>query len=341
MRHVAAAAGVLMAFMALGCALGGPGPAPAETPTPAPSAPPGARWEVIASPAIKMEALDFVNAQDAWAVGDSNDVLRSSDGGLTWAAPQALPSSFNPNVSYFESVSFVDPRFGFLGGSYGVFKTTDGGASWARVQPFDHANGPPPVDQRAFVRFRDYEHGVVVWQGQLHRTTDGGATWTASPLGAGTFRRLGMVGSEFAVLTDAKLWVSKPDAGWGEIPLPTGFDEGRHNPAYADFCFLDAQNGWVSGNKRLSRTTDGGVTWTPLAGVGEVERLFFLDAARGWILNRREWKATRTGGATWVDVPYQAYGGDSRNVPWGIEAANPDHVFVFTGTGVLRRWIAP
>lgn len=328
----------------LGCEVGAPRPAPLPTPSPTPTPAPGTRWRPLGNPGNGVAAVQFVNPQVAWAVGGSNLVRRSEDGGQTWAAPKALPSSFNPNVSAFGTVSFVDPRLGFLGGSYGVFKTEDGGESWSRVQPFDHDNGPPPADQQAYVKFRDHQHGVVYWRGQLHRTMDGGATWQASPIGEGGFRALGMIGNEFAVLTDATLWKSKPDGSWGEVALPVAFKPGLHNDPNGAFHFLDDQHGWVFHDGTLYRTVDGGRAWieqTPDHRGGEGAIVRFIDPARGWVLGKGYFKATRTGGATWADVPYGGNLHQERDRPAGMQILDAAHVYLYGGTVGLSQWEAP
>lgn len=345
MNHVKAAC-ALACLLALGlpaCELPGARPEPTPSPSPSPTPAPGTRWEPLGSPG-EIADLQFVSAQVAWAAGGGGLIRKSEDGGRTWAAPKAEPSTFNRNVSDFATVSFVDPRFGFLGGSFGLFKTEDGGDSWTPVAPFFHDNGPPPYGNQVLVRFRDYEHGVVVHGGELHRTTDGGKTWAKTPLGLGAYRAIGMIGAEFAVLTDANLWVSKPDGGWGEILLPTAYKEGLHNDPYGAFHFLDAQHGWVFHKGTLHRTVDGGENWTEQVpdhrgGEGSVVR--FIDPARGWVIGKGYFKATRTGGATWEDVPHLQNFHQDRDRSRGIQILDAANVYVYGGSWGLRRWVAP
>lgn len=162
MKRTFWAAGAAIALGLAACDLGDrtrPEPTPSPTATPAP----GTNWQPLGSPGPGgVAALQFVTPQVAWAVGGDNRVVRTQDGGQTWAAPKAMPSVGIPTLASWASVSFVDPRFGFVGGTYGLYKTEDGGDTWTNVPPFSHDNGPPPGDRTALVRFRDYEHGVVV-----------------------------------------------------------------------------------------------------------------------------------------------------------------------------------
>ncbi len=345
MRHGcwAVTAAIAFALALAGCVRDGARPEPAATPSPTPTPPPGTRWRKLGDPG-SVAAVQFVNPQVAWAAGGGNFVRRSEDGGKTWAAPKAEPSTRNRNVSELVSVSFVDPRFGFLGGSFGVFKTEDGGDSWVPVMPFFHDSGPPPPTMRAFVKFRDYENGVVVWLGELHRTTDGGKTWTKAPLGAGEFRVLGMIGNEFAVLTDAHLWKSKPDDTWGEVLLPTAFKPDLHNPPYGAFHFLDDKNGWVFNEGKLYRTVDGGTKWidqVPDRRGGDGHIVRFIDPARGWVVGKGYFKATRTGGATWEDVPHGGNLYQERDRPTGMQILDAANVYVYGGSDGLHQWEAP
>jgi photosystem II stability/assembly factor-like uncharacterized protein len=334
--------GALIALGLLGCELDG-ARAPEPTPSPTPTFAPGTRWELVGTPDGQVEVVTFVNPDVAWGAGDSNTIQRSVDGGKTWAAPKALPSTWNKNVSQFVSVSFVDPRFGFVGGSYGVFKTEDGGDSWAPVPPFVQENpGPPAYDSFAHVRFRDYEHGVVVdGTQQLQRTEDGGKTWKAVPLAAAA-RQLGQIGSALAVLTDAGLLKEAPDGTWTTIALPTAFRAEGHTEAYSAFHFLDDQNGWVSGAGALWRTADGGKKWIRLQaeeGAGLAVR--FADAARGWSLGKYAMYATRNGGATWDKVPDIWISSRTSDLRPDFQILDPTHVYAFGGDFGIRRLVGP
>ena len=56
-------------------------------------------------------------------------ILKSTDGGMTWALHQVAPNPYN-----IEGIGFIDSLNGWTGGDYGYsFKTTDGGNTWDTI----------------------------------------------------------------------------------------------------------------------------------------------------------------------------------------------------------------
>jgi photosystem II stability/assembly factor-like uncharacterized protein len=71
--------------------------------------------------------VSFADTQNGWAVGEANQVLRTTDGGQTWA-PQTIPA---PPQTFFFGVSAVGPWTAWVVGSNGtVARTLDGGQTW-------------------------------------------------------------------------------------------------------------------------------------------------------------------------------------------------------------------
>jgi photosystem II stability/assembly factor-like uncharacterized protein len=86
-----------------------------------------------------MWSLSFADADDGWAIEaiytalspnsyeESDAVVRSTDGGATWASVPALADLGA------QSVCFSDSLHGWVGTAEGVWATTDGGADWGQV----------------------------------------------------------------------------------------------------------------------------------------------------------------------------------------------------------------
>jgi len=125
-----------------------------------------------------VRALDFVGAR-GYATGDFGTVLRTDDGGVTWAG---LPSGVSAQLPGTRSsaqaggavptdLAFLDDNTGFVSTTNGqISMTTDGGGSWKAVIDLKR-----PVRDITMV---DAKVGFAVGDGALLlRTTDGGATW--------------------------------------------------------------------------------------------------------------------------------------------------------------------
>jgi hypothetical protein len=100
-------------------------------------------------------------------VGDSGNIVRTTDGGTSWT-----PQSSGTTAGLF-GVSFTDANTGTAVGSGGtIFRTTDGGTNWT---PQSSGTG----HSLKGVSFMDANSGTAVGgAGTIVRTTDGGTNWT-------------------------------------------------------------------------------------------------------------------------------------------------------------------
>ena len=95
----------------------------------------GHNWRQVPAPTRRMlTGVFLVDDQTAWAVGHQSVILKSDDGGETWAKANA---ENDPETGYLD-VLFQDARTGFIVGSYGKFlSTSDGGNNWTEAKQDD------------------------------------------------------------------------------------------------------------------------------------------------------------------------------------------------------------
>lgn len=119
-------------------------------------------------------AVDFVDAQKGWAVGDispeGGPLLRTTDGGSSWKAVAKI-------TEVFAALHFHTPARGWMAGYAGrIERTDDGGVTW-RTQRFEKSG-----DVLNSICFLDGERGWAAGgRGLLLRTVDGGKTWETTP----------------------------------------------------------------------------------------------------------------------------------------------------------------
>ncbi len=83
----------------------------------------GATWQSTYNcEGISVYDLAFADTLHGWIVGQSGTILRTSDGGGTWAR-QSSPEP----TDYLEAVACVSPTRAWIAGDGGVYKTTNGG----------------------------------------------------------------------------------------------------------------------------------------------------------------------------------------------------------------------
>jgi len=131
-----------------------------------------------------LHAIQFVDANEGWAVGDDGVVWHTIDGGRTWDR-QATGVRAS-----LRSVQFLNPYVGWIAGreeqpagagSVGVLLyTRDGGMKWQRLL----TNALPGLN---VIRFADAQHGFLLGDGAdqypsgVFKTGDGGRTWMPVP----------------------------------------------------------------------------------------------------------------------------------------------------------------
>lgn len=241
----------------------------------------------------RLRGVSAVSERVAWASGAGGTVLRTADGGATWqtlVVPDAEKLDFRDVDAVSETTAYIlsiGP-----GPASRIYKTTDAGAHW-ELQ-FTNDNPKAFLDAMAFW---DAGHGLVMGDSvdgrfDLLTTRDGGTTWTRVPPerlppalpNEGAFAGSG---TNIAVSGSGDAWIGTGastrcrilrtrDGGatWtiAETPVAASASAGIFSVA-----FRDPRHGMtVGGDYRTEKnaidnaaaTADGGVTWTPVKGLG-------------------------------------------------------------------------
>ena len=284
----------------------------------------GVGWNLI--------GVDFVDSQNGWAVGVSGTVLRTADGGVTW-------TPCTPTTPGLAAVQFLDAQTGYVVNGVGpVLKTVNGGLSWTSTQL------QPGLVALSFV---DTETGWVISlvDKTIFKTSNGGTSWSAtnSPaeaalvgvdfVDASTGWVVGQGTTVLATKNAGSTWVPQNTGasarltGVAFVDSQTGWAVGefgqimktanggatwtaQNSDTYALFCdlaFRDRLTGWVLAYGGLTRTGDGGLTWStssfPIGRVG-AKALSFADAKNGWVVGydgKTLILNSKDGGATWTE----------------------------------------
>jgi photosystem II stability/assembly factor-like uncharacterized protein len=205
--------------------------------------------------------------------------IRTTDGGDTWAYAR-IPGAGNGIIGQIAALD-ADTAYAAVyvlspSNTAGVYKTTDGGSSWARQTvygPSTSRYGPGAI------RFFDVRNGVVVgtWPPETYATTDGGQHWiaVAMPPAYSTENQQ----SEM-VFAGNCVWFTTAGAAVGARCFRStnrGYTwfasvlESQYSNCWTCLAFQDSMKGICSTKKQeflvphsCRKTTDGGVTWTPL-----------------------------------------------------------------------------
>ena len=229
-------------------------------------------------------ALDALDANTAFAVGDRSMLISTTDGGKTWTGRKVkmeLDTSGGESLAaadpIFYAVRFADAQHGWIVGEFGkIMYTADGGQTWKEQEKtllegtgfFDLLDLPTLFGVYA----RDGEHVTAVGlDGHVARTVDGGQRWSFDKIDAGDVPLVDPM-YDTVELPDGTAWAV---GAAGEV-----IRKGPADPAWTRakigqdvltwlraVNFSDQQNGWmVGGFGLIFRTTDGGRTWLPSQG---------------------------------------------------------------------------
>lgn len=233
----------------------------------------------------------FINviAFDPWtpgvvlAGGDVSGISRSSDSGRTWQTSNAGIESLSAlkiaSLAFSPSTpGTIYAGVGFQGTGGGLLVSTDDGRSWSlrsTTPQFSGGNNPaggplPSPHPRSTGRLIAIDPGsgllyAATYDDGVMRSADGGTTWTALGLAGQYLRSLAMDPQNSDVLYAA----TYGDAVWKTTTASTtgAFDQLTASPATAeDLVFIGSDLYAAAGTAGLTRSSDGGLTWSTVGG---------------------------------------------------------------------------
>ncbi len=230
--------------------------------------------------------ITAVSANVAWVAGNgssatTNGVWKTTDGGTTWTR-QTIPfvaSSFPDIVHFWDAnngVTMGDP----VGGYFEIYTTNNGGTSWTRVPS---ANIPAPLaGEGGYTTIKDIsvEDGTIWFGtnfGRVYKSSDKGISWTVAVTPIIDFGTAAANG-EIILKNATTAWVIDQDnfisstvdggANWDFLsPVGNVYSHVAYVPGTTQTLIsagLDSAD-----NRGSSVSTDGGLTWTDFAFVGQ------------------------------------------------------------------------
>jgi photosystem II stability/assembly factor-like uncharacterized protein len=218
-----------------------------------------------------LRAIDFLNHTTGFAVGDNGTALRTDDAGATWTG--LATGTSGPLMR----LQIVDANTIVVAGADGCVlrRSADGGKTFTRIFVPTEADCPDKVQSFTFL---DPQTGFLLLRnGSVLVTRDGGQSFARQTAVPGT-----PAASSPGTLVPEDIHFNSPTSGL--VFLTTG-------PA--------------SGNSSAFFTTDGGVSWKPVASVdsGTVTHLYYIDSMNAYATGPSTLLRTTDGGSTWKSRP--------------------------------------
>jgi photosystem II stability/assembly factor-like uncharacterized protein len=197
-----------------------------------------------------MKAISFFDRFNAFAVGRDGVIIKTTDGGISWAF---IPS--RPLTDKLNSIAFPkgDTSLGIAVGYWGaIMRTTNGGAHW------DLIPSGTTYELSSVTFLNSSELCAVGQHGTIIKSYDAGVSWV--PRGSGTLKFLKSVTFPTPFFGwaagDSGIVLSTTDGGNTWIPHP--FSKRR---SFTGIAFPDSIHGYMSCDHGVYFTTDAGVTW--------------------------------------------------------------------------------
>ena len=153
----------------------------------------GDTWTAATGISIGIIDVAYADADNVFAVGSEEDIIKSTDGGLTWSVNNNGGGS-DPLVG----VNFYNSNFGVVGGMNGLVKvTTNGGSSWSST----NISGSYPSFYATYCFNTDsiYVGGT---DNIIFKSTDGGNSWVSDNSGgSGTLYQFAVTSNKTAYVT--------------------------------------------------------------------------------------------------------------------------------------------
>ncbi len=119
-------------------------------------------------------SIDFVNSMVGWAVGSQGTIIKTIDGGNSWA-PQTFDIPGIYPQSSLKKVYFINENVGWILGLpyFELLYTEDGGTTWTLRK----TGGYYGINELFDIQFINDQTGWLSGQGDLWKTNDGGISW--------------------------------------------------------------------------------------------------------------------------------------------------------------------
>jgi photosystem II stability/assembly factor-like uncharacterized protein len=267
-----------------------------------------ARDEVITALYAQSATTAWVTVGTASAAGTGR-VLRTTDGGITWAAQTTATQFASPN-SVPGVIRFFDANNGVVvgnpvNGRFEVYTTSNAGAIWTAV-PVANTPAQQDQDELPFPLPVVAQSGNSIWigtdEGRVLRSTDRGLTWAASATGLPSLEAVAFRDAQNGLAMEQEGdYVRSTDGGvtWAQLnPIgparSIGLDNIPGTRTYVSTGFGDFDPG-------SSYSTDDGQTWTAIESTINHALVDFVSPTVGW-----------SGGLV-VDADGDAVGGNGMN----------------------------
>ena len=282
----------------------------------------GAGWSKVTVPNAGFSDIVFIDNNTGFAVGDQG-LHKSGDGGKTWQLTSTrfsgdgylaatadgkvfvilehtdtLYRSFDGGITFsaikmnapmpLTDIYFTGNDTGYVpAGKNALLRTTDGGHNWETVGPVTGLNLGPGN----FIPF--FINGTTGWISDGHtifHTMGSVNSWDSSknfPIQPSINSYITLAATDANVVYAAVKAITSTSVYKsidGGVHFSLAGEVASSTQGYADIHFINANTGYLSTNKSIFATSDGGANWTKVVTMANdfVTEIHFIDSDHGW-----------------------------------------------------------
>ena len=205
-------------------------------------------WKRVGSRGNQLTGIFWATEETGYVAGNEV-ILKTIDGGLSWAEQEA------PSKNQMWAVDFFDENLGLMAGEVGeIYRTTDGGSNW---QLINVGTDKTLKSVKFLTQTRAYAVGEG---GEVYRSTNGGQSWAKQSVGTTVdLNRLFFANQDTGYVATADGKVIRTFNSGNNWSIQT---TGQSNPLN-DIYFTSGKTGFSVGqNGTIIKTADAGTTWT-------------------------------------------------------------------------------
>lgn len=234
----------------------------------------------------------------AWLEFNTRPYLLTTDGGLTWhkkTLPESMGFSWRAGIG--ENVIYM------ITNGTDLYKSADYGESWQRLYLNEYSA------LQALSVFSKDEFVLYAWH-NLVSSTDGGSNWIIGPSSENLYMQETSI-SKSGFIAGIGIYhdsISSRSCIYRTSDYGLSWHIFDTDDELKEVDFIDDHNGYALGNKKLYKTTNGGITWTICLTSGYswgLSTFAFFDSLNGMLDTGEGLKSTTDGGKTWVNKDYR------------------------------------
>ncbi|MBS1518028.1 MAG: T9SS type A sorting domain-containing protein [Bacteroidetes bacterium] len=256
------------------------------------------QWQTqISGTTENLRTIYFINSQTGYAGGENGKMLKTVSGGMYWNSLNSGVSQRINSLYFFNADSGIACADGGL-----IIVTNDGGLNWSNV-----TSGV--TDDLYAVSFKGARGVCSGSSGTLLYSTDSGYNWTVAKNGfLSAYYGAQMVSDSVAYSAGVNAifqpFTAKTTNG-GQSHTFNNFYLNGNEGNLTDICFISENTGFASarvfdGRGAVSKTTDGGASWTTQIFFRQLHSIDFTGANTGYCVGDNYLiLKTTDGGTTW------------------------------------------